>query len=91
MMLAIRPDLVKAGEIIDAKPAMENTWWQSEYGGRVKVFRRFARLTAAGSMGSAKEATAAKGEGMIEAVAEDVVGFLKEFAAWPAMERKGPK
>lgn len=91
MMLAIRPDLVNVSQIVDAKPAMDNAWWQSEYGGRVKVFRRFARLTAAGSMGAAKAATAEKGEAMIEAVASDIVAFLTEFTTWLPMRQIGPQ
>jgi creatinine amidohydrolase len=91
MMLAIRPDLVNVSAIVDAKPAMDNAWWNSEYGGRVQVFRRFARLTAAGSMGSAKAATAEKGQAMIEAVVGDVVAFLNELATWPAMPKIGPR
>lgn len=90
MMLAIRPDLVDSRAIVDAKPAVNNAWWQSEYGGRVKVFRRFARLTAAGSMGSAKAATPEKGRQLVDAVASDVVAFLKDFADWPELKQIGP-
>jgi creatinine amidohydrolase len=91
MMLAIRPDLVRQDLIKDAKPAVDNAWWQSEYGGRVKVFRRFRRLTAAGSMGSAGSASADKGRSMLEAVVTDVTAFLTEFATWPEMKAIGPK
>jgi creatinine amidohydrolase/Fe(II)-dependent formamide hydrolase-like protein len=58
---------------------------------RVSVYRRFARLTDAGSMGSPKQATAEKGKSLRDAVVGEVVSFLKDFASWPELPQLGPR
>ena len=89
-MLFLRPDLVKHEKAREASPVLDRKWNQSEMGGRVRSFRRFHRLTAAGSMGRPKSATAEKGRSMFEAVVDEVVGFLDDFAKWPELPAIGP-
>jgi creatinine amidohydrolase/Fe(II)-dependent formamide hydrolase-like protein len=42
-------------------------------------------------MGKPTVATAAKGRSILEAVANDVAAFLREFAAWPECQALGPR
>ena len=90
-MLAIRPDLVNQQKAIEPSPVLTSEWFNFEYGGKVGVFRRYHRLTAAGNMGAPKAATKQKGEAMLAGVIADVVRFLEEFARWPELPKIGPK
>lgn len=83
LMLAIRPDLVAMPQARDTPPALKNYWVNSEFGGRVRIFRRFHRFTAIGSMGSPTVATKAKGESLLEALIDQTERFIREFATWP--------
>jgi creatinine amidohydrolase len=91
MMLALRPDLVKLDRIRMAPPAIDNEWFKCEYGGRVSVYRRYRRWTAAGSQGSPDKASPEKGESMLRGVVHEVVTFLNDFAKWPELPTLGPK
>jgi creatinine amidohydrolase len=85
MMLALRPDLVDLAAAREQPPVLNTPWFRSEHGGRVRLFRRFHRLTGSGSMGKPTAATAAKGQSMLTAVTADVVAFLRDFATWPEL------
>jgi len=86
LMLALRPELVRQGDAREAPPALDTPWFQSGGGGgRVRLFRRFHRLTASGSMGQPSAATAAKGSSMLDALVKDVVSFVRDFSKWPQL------
>src|SRR2546421_4376519 len=57
MMLFIRPDLVQKEKAVERPPVLTNDWLHGEYGARVRMFRRFHRLTAAGNMGKPTQGT----------------------------------
>lgn len=84
MMLALRPDLVNRSQAREAPQALiKPPWFESGGGGgRVRVFKRFHRLTPGGSMGAPTAATAEKGHSMLAAVTTEVVAFLRDFATW---------
>lgn len=84
-MLYLRPDLVHTDRIKEGNLVLDSPWFNSDYGGRVEVFRRFHRLTPPGNMGKPTVATAEKGQSMLNAVATDVVAYLKELAGWPEL------
>jgi creatinine amidohydrolase len=89
MVLAVRPELVRINEIVEA-PSLA-PWNSSELGKKARFFRRFHRLTAAGNLGKPTAATAEKGKSLINAVVADVVKFLEEFATWQDLPAAGPK
>ena len=60
-------------------------------GRRVKMFRRFHRLTPTGSMSDPTVASAAKGEGMLQGVVNEIAEFLKEFPTWPELAAMGAR
>jgi len=91
MMLFLRPDLVRTDRIVENKLALGSEWFDSDYGGKVSVFRRFHRLTGPGCMGKPSAATAEKGASMMDAVISDLADFLKKFGSWPELPPKGPK
>jgi creatinine amidohydrolase len=89
MVLAIRPDLVRSEEIIEAPSRAP--WNSSDIGKKARFFRRFHRLTAAGNLGKPTAGTAEKGRSLIDAVVADVAKFLEEFATWNELPAVGPK
>jgi creatinine amidohydrolase len=88
MILALRPDLVRMNEVVEAAQIVP--WNNTELGKRVRFFRRFHRITAAGNLGKPSAATAEKGRSLIDAVAADVVAFVEEFMGWPELPVVGP-
>ena len=88
LMLALRPDLVDLARASDREPALQSRWHHSEYGGSVRLFHRFSRLTAPGSMGRPRAATPEKGRSLLDAVTAEVVAFVTDFASWPLFERR---
>jgi creatinine amidohydrolase len=89
LMLVIRPDLVTPAT--NAAPVLEGPWYSSEYGGKVQLFHRYKRLTAAGSMGSPSEATAEKGQRLLKATVDQVCALLADLVKWPLLPPVGPK
>ncbi len=89
-MLALRPDLVHLDRAAEGTPAIANEWHHSERGGKVKIFKRFHRLTASGSLGKPSAATAAKGSAMFDAVVGEILRFLQDFSAWEELRPRGP-
>ena len=86
MMLALRPELVDLPAAREQVPVLDTPWFRSQgLGNKVRVFRRFHRLTASGSLGRPTAATAEKGASMLAAVTTDVVAFVREFATWPEL------
>lgn len=88
MMLALRPDLVDLSKASASRPAIASPWYSSDYGGKVRVFHRFARLTATGNMGDPTKASPDKGKAMLAAVTADVVAFVQDLAIWPMIKRQ---
>lgn len=87
LILALRPDLVNITRATSQEPALKTAWYESDYGGKVRLFHRFSRLTAIGSMGHPELASAEKGRSLLDAVTADVVAFITDFAQWPMLER----
>lgn len=87
-MLALRPDLVESSMIEECPPAINHTWYNSEYGGRINLFHRYHRFSKSGSQGSPSRATAAKGHSMLDAVVDEVTKLVLDMASWPEVEIK---
>ena len=85
LMLALRPDLVHPDTARDAVPTLSRPPWISSGGGggHVRMFRRFHRLTATGSMGCPTAASAEKGQSMLAALTADITTFVRDYATWP--------
>jgi creatinine amidohydrolase len=92
-ILALRPELVRMKEARDEPPPVDNAWANTHYPhlSRVALFHRTHRQTGSGAMGKPTVATAAKGRSILEAVANDVAAFLREFATWPECRALGPR
>jgi creatinine amidohydrolase len=85
MMLAIRPDLVHKENAVERPPVLTNEWIHSPGGARVRMFRRFHRLTASGSMGKPSLGSEQKGRAIHEGVVKEIAAFLADFRAWPEL------
>lgn len=93
LILALKPDLVALKEAREATMALDNDWvkTENEPAGRVTVFRRFRRLTAAGSMGKPTTATAEKGWNILQAAIDEAAAFVEDFSRWPDLPVIGPE
>jgi creatinine amidohydrolase len=91
LMLALRGDLVDLAAIAEGPPAMSNAWYGAASGNKVRLFHRFHRLTASGSLGRPSAATAEKGRSMLDALTADVVAFVRDLAGWPDLPAIGSK
>jgi creatinine amidohydrolase len=80
-MLVIRPDLVKMDRAVkEIEPALPGTRGEDN----ARKFTLAGRMgTSSGVNGDPTLATAAKGERVLAAMAQDIIGFLHEFAALP--------
>lgn len=93
LMLAIRPDLVHPERIQIQNNVISNDWWTPDDDSktRVGVYRRFHRLTAAGSTGNPAAATEQKGKNLLHAVTAEIVRFIRDFSTWPPLPPIGPQ
>jgi creatinine amidohydrolase len=93
LMLEIRADLVHLERIKNEQPALVNEWHHSENDllKKVSLYQRFHRITAAGSLGEAQQASQEKGARLFSGVVDELVRFVSEFATWPAPAKLGPK
>lgn len=92
LVLALRPELVNLDRAREGPMALSNDWVRTEgtTASRVAMFRRFRRLTAAGSMGKPTKATAEKGQRILELTVDELVSLLGEIADWPDLPAIGP-
>jgi len=87
-MLAIREDLVRLAEISPEHQEIDRPWIASpRWVRKVEGFHRFHRWTSTGHMGNPAAATADKGRSLLDAVTNELVEFIDEFAQWPAMKK----
>lgn len=91
LVLALREDLVRWAEIPADEVEKNRPWMTGPHAGRVEGFHRFHRWTSSGHMGDPAAATKEKGRSLLDAVTDEVVQFIDEFADWPVMEKIGPK
>jgi creatinine amidohydrolase len=91
LVMTLRGDLVHLDRAKEAQAVLDNRWTHSERGGKVRVFNRFSRFTAAGNMGQPSAATAEKGKSIFGAVVADVCAMLEDFATWPDLPAIGPR
>ncbi len=88
LMLAIREDLVKLAEISPEHQEVPRPWVANPHWLRkVEGFHRFHRWTSTGHMGNPAAATAEKGRSLLDAMTEEIILFVDEFAKWPTMKK----
>jgi len=92
VMLVLRPDLVNVGQITTRPPVLNNAWVHSEDDSktRVRVFRRFHRITAEGFMGRPDLASVEKGNAILDGVTQQITDFLTDYTSWPELPAIGP-
>ncbi|CCW34996.1 uncharacterized protein, putative amidase [Chthonomonas calidirosea] len=87
MILCLRPELVRRELATGANIPFESAFYCPDFSSpsRVDVPRAFDQLSQTGAFGHPELATQEKGEALFQAVAEQVVSFLREFATWPSL------
>ena len=82
MMLFINGDMVRMDRVTASPPLMDTPYYHSENGGRIHVAKRIATWAPTGAMGNPQHATAEKGRSLLEAIVDEVVKCLEDFATW---------
>ena len=80
MLLALRPDLVKPFESLEARSMGYS--FEPAYRGWITCERRPADADAPGHLGDPRTASAAKGEHLFSQYADGVTAFLQKIRAW---------
>ena len=82
MMLSIQGELVSKERVTASPPLVDTLYYHSEHGGRVNVAKRLTTSAPTGAMGNPEVATAEKGESLLNAIAGEVVEFIRNFSTW---------
>jgi len=82
MMLFLNRDMVRMDRVTASPPLIDSPYYHNEHGGRLNVARRIATWAPTGAMGSPQHATPEKGRSLLEAIVDEVVKCLEDFATW---------
>ena len=82
MMVFLHGELVRMDRVEVSPPLLDSPYFHSERRGRVEVAKRMATWTPTGAMGGPQHATPEKGESLLNAIVEEVILFLNDFATW---------
>jgi creatinine amidohydrolase len=85
MILYLRPDLVRMGAARGENTPFPSQFYSrdSSRPSRVTVQRPFEHKSVTGALGHPEQATAAKGEALLQAGVDQVVACIREIATWP--------
>lgn len=82
MMLFLHGEIMRMDRVTASPPLVDSPYYHSENGGRIHVAKRIATWTPTGAMGSPQHATPEKGHSLLEAIVDEVVKCLEDFATW---------
>ena len=82
MMLFLHGEIMRMERVTASLPLVDSPYFHGEHGGRLNVAKRMATLTPTGAMGGPQHATVEKGESLLNAIVDEVVACLKDFATW---------
>ena len=82
MMLFIHGEIMRMDRVKSSPPLIDSPFFHSEHGGRINVAKRMATRTPTGAMGEPQHATSEKGKSLLNAIVDEMVACLKDFAAW---------
>lgn len=91
MVLAARPDLVDTSRAQGHCVRWESRFYQVEGVGanKVHVALPFEQMTRTGALGRPELASREKGQKLLEAIAEEIIAFVREFAHWERQDSPG--
>ena len=82
MMLFLHGEIMQMERVTASPPLVDSPFFHSEHGGRLQVAKRLGTLSPTGAMGGPQHATAEKGESLLNAIVDEVVTCIKDFATW---------
>lgn len=82
MMLFLHGEIMRMDRVESSPPLINSPYFHSEYGGRLNVAKRMATRTPTGAMGEPQYATPQKGESLLNAIADEVIACIEDFATW---------
>ena len=82
MMLFLHGEIMRMDRVKSSPPLINSPFFHSEHGGRLNVAKRMATRTPTGAMGEPQYATPEKGESLLNAIADEVIACIEDFATW---------
>ena len=82
MMLFLHGEIMRMDRVKSSPPLINSPFFHSEHGGRLNVAKRMATRTPTGAMGEPQYATPEKGESLLNAIADQVIACIEDFASW---------
>lgn len=82
MMLFLRGEIMRMDRVKSSPPLLDSPFFHSEHGGRVNVAKRMATRTPTGAMGEPQHATPEKGESLLNAIVDEMISCIEDFATW---------
>jgi len=82
MMLFLHGEIMRMERVAASPPLVDSPFFHSEHRGRINVAKRMSTWTPTGAMGGPQHATPEKGESLLDAITDEVISFLKDFASW---------
>lgn len=82
MMLFLHGEIMRMDRVKSSPPLINSPFFHSEHGGRLNVAKRMATRTPTGAMGEPQYATPEKGESLLNAIADEVIACIDDFATW---------
>ncbi len=82
MMLFLHGEIMRMDRVESSPPLINSPFFHSEHGGRLNVAKRMATRTPTGAMGEPQYATPEKGESLLNAITDEVIACIEDFATW---------
>ena len=82
MMLHLHGEKLHMDRVTSSPPLVDSPYYHSQHGGRLNVGKRLTTSAPTGAMGMPHEATAAKGESLLNAIVDEVIACLRDYATW---------
>jgi creatinine amidohydrolase len=88
VILRLRPDLVKMQDAHGANIPFDSAFWSadSSENSRISVARSFELTSRTGALGHPENATAEKGEEILQIAVRETVALIREMATWQVYE-----
>lgn len=87
---AIAPDTVAREKRVGAQFSFPSRYFDPSYAGPSRVFvaRTMEQGASTGAFGWPERSSAEKGEAILDAAADEVAAFIREFKSWPLIQPK---
>jgi len=89
MVLFLEPELVEMSAARGGTASIDSQYWYPDYSqpGKITPAYLFEEVTTTGAMGRPELASAEKGQKLLDAIAQEIINFLRDFQRWGKIEK----